>query len=75
VEAQGGSNIDVTPIYQEWSNWLNIVLREPWQGGEYTATLTTGLKDASGNALAADYNWSFSVAASDSYIYIPLVAK
>ena len=26
----------------------------------YTATITTGVKDAAGNALAADYTWSFT---------------
>ncbi|HXI84527.1 MAG TPA: ice-binding family protein [Verrucomicrobiae bacterium] len=30
----------------------------------YIATLTTGAKDLAGNALAADFNWSFSTAAT-----------
>lgn len=29
-------------------------------GTTYTATITTGIKDANGNAIAADYPWSFS---------------
>ncbi|MGH9629118.1 MAG: DUF4082 domain-containing protein, partial [Bryobacteraceae bacterium] len=32
----------------------------------YTATLTTGVKDLSGNALAANYTWSFTTAAGPS---------
>jgi hypothetical protein len=77
VEVEGGGVTDASAIYQEWSNWLTIVMREPWQEGEYTVTLSTGLKDASGNHLAAEYNWSFNVilADSDNHIYLPLVAK
>jgi len=30
----------------------------------YTGTITTGAKDATGNALAANYSWSFTTAAS-----------
>ena len=33
-------------------------------GTGYQATLTTGIKDVSGNALATDYNWTFSTAPS-----------
>lgn len=30
----------------------------------YTATVTTGVKDAAGNALAADYSWNFTTVAA-----------
>jgi hypothetical protein len=32
----------------------------------YAATLTTGAKDLAGNALAADFNWSFTTAATSA---------
>jgi len=33
-------------------------------GAVYTATVTTGVQDASGNAMAADHTWSFTTAAA-----------
>lgn len=33
-------------------------------GTTYTATITTGVKDTDGNALAADYSWSFTTEAA-----------
>jgi hypothetical protein len=33
-------------------------------GVTYTATITTGVQDAAGNALAADHTWSFTTAAA-----------
>jgi len=32
----------------------------------YTVTITTGVKDATGNSLASEYAWSFTTGASDS---------
>lgn len=37
--------------------------RQAWRDGAYTATVTTAVHDASGNALAADYVWSFRIGA------------
>ena len=33
---------------------------------QYTATITTGVQDAAGNALAANFTWAFLTAASDT---------
>ncbi len=35
--------------------------REPWLAGVYTAAVTAGVRDASGNPLEAEYGWSFTV--------------
>jgi hypothetical protein len=75
VEDESGGAVDVTPAYVEWSRWLSLVPREPWRTGTYTATLTTGLQDASGNPLAANHQWSFNMTASAQGIYLPLVVK
>jgi len=50
-----------------WDGTLNqavLVPREAWQDGSYTARVTTGVEDASGNPLAAEYSWSFRIGAS-----------
>jgi hypothetical protein len=75
VERAGGGLVEITPGYTEWSRWLTLVPREPWVTGQYTATLTTGLKDASGNSMEQDYAWSFGMAGAASDIYLPLVVK
>jgi hypothetical protein len=77
IKNEKGVALDVTPNYSEWSNWLAIVMREPWQPGKYTVTLTSSLKDASGNPLSSRYRWSFVVeaAAGDGAVYLPVVIK
>jgi hypothetical protein len=45
-----------------WDGTVNqavIVPRGAWHYGSYTATVTAGVKDASGNTIAASYQWSF----------------
>jgi len=36
------------------------------EGTEYTATVTTGVTDTTGNALSASYSWTFTTVASSS---------
>ncbi len=42
-------------------------------GTRYTATLTTGIRDTSGNPLSSNYVWSFST--QELHLYLPVVLK
>ncbi len=42
-------------------NTLIFVPSEPWADGTYTARVTTGVRSLLGDALAADYVWTFTV--------------
>lgn len=49
-------------------------------GTKYTVTVTTGVKDASGNSMAADYSWSFTTASVSTAVsfandVIPVLTK
>jgi len=62
------------PIYDAGLNRATYVLEEPLRKLKtYTVTLTTGVRDTSGNALPADYMWSFRTEVFS--VYLPLVIK
>jgi hypothetical protein len=46
-------------------------------GRVYTATVTTGVRDTSGNALAGNHVWSFCTEAGPAggRVYLPLVVR
>jgi hypothetical protein len=64
VVAAGGRTVTASASWDGTSNQAVLVPREAWQDGSYTATVTTGARDASGNTLAADYSWSFRIGAA-----------
>jgi hypothetical protein len=59
-----GREVQASVLWDGTMNQAVLAPREAWQDGSYTATVTTGARDASGNALAADYSWSFRIGAS-----------
>jgi len=62
-----------TVIYDGASNKAAFILNAPFTRGEtYTVTLTTNVKDTSGNPLARTFRWSFSTTAVR--IYLPYIA-
>jgi len=61
-------------VYDGTMNRARFILGEPLaQGGIYAVTVTTGVHDTSGNAMAADYEWSFRTVAYQ--VYLPLVVR
>lgn len=57
------------------TNQIVLVLRTTLGGGAYTATVTAGVKDMAGNALAAAHTWRFTVGAPERRIYLPLTLR
>ena len=63
---------DVT--FDDYLNAIQIVPQEPLRrNSAYTVTITTGVRDTSGNPIAAEYAWSFR---TEVYrLYLPLIFK
>lgn len=59
-----GHDVQAALLWDGTGNQAVLVPREAWQDGSYTATVTTGVRDASGNELAAEYAWSFRIGAA-----------
>jgi hypothetical protein len=67
VVGAGGRAVAASVAWDGTTNHAVLTPREPWQDGTYTATVTTGVRDASGNALAAEYSWSFRIGAACAF--------
>jgi len=77
ADAQG-RHLSGYTIYDASGYMARFVPQEPFQkGATYTATVTTGVHDTSGNALAASYVWSFATEAGPAggAVYLPLVLR
>jgi hypothetical protein len=63
--------------YSDWGYVARFLPQEPLQkGATYTATVTTGVRDSSGNALAASTVWSFATEKpAGGRIYLPLIVR
>jgi uncharacterized repeat protein (TIGR01451 family) len=65
-----GHALGIEVSYNSYLKAIQLVLHEPLgMGRTYMVTLSTGVKDTSGNPLAAAYKWSFT--AQSRRIYLP----
>jgi YD repeat-containing protein len=75
LEVTGGATVSATVSYDAATRAAVLVPDEALAAlTSYTATLTggaQGVHDTSGNALGADYTWSFTTAAGPSYTVWP----
>jgi hypothetical protein len=68
-----GATVSATVTYDDAQKKITLTPSSSLeQGTVYTVTLTTALKDSAGNALAANYVWSFTTQASTGGTVSPL---
>ena len=76
--AKQGSSTPVTPTQVSFDSATKKATLDPGSDLEanttYTATITTGVKDRAGNALAQQVSWSFTTAGSSSDTTPPTVS-
>ncbi len=69
--------VSATVLFDGLLNQVAIQPRQALQSGvTYTVSLSTGIKDLAGNALAAAFQWNFETARpAQQYLYLPTVLK
>ncbi len=78
VADHAGRHLAGYTVYDADAYAARFVPQERFEkGATYTATVTTGVRDTSGNALAANYVWSFTTEAAPGGggVYLPLVLR
>jgi hypothetical protein len=75
-----GKTLRADVRYDAASDQMQLLLRDAPQAGQaYAVTITTGVKDLRGNAMAANYSWSFTIAgigdAGGQMLFLPMVAR
>jgi Bacterial Ig-like domain len=76
IRDRSGRQLNSQVFYDAATNSARLLLAEPLNGASrYTVTLTTGVFDSSGNALASNRVWSFSTATYTYRAYMPVVMK
>ncbi|MFN3762308.1 MAG: Ig-like domain-containing protein, partial [Anaerolineae bacterium] len=74
--AEDGAPVPVRVTYDGTMREATVALRQPLRPMKgYTVTVTTGVRDMAGNALASDYRWSFRTGAIWSRVYLPLILR
>lgn len=73
VRNAAGGQVPATVGYDDTTHRMTAVPTAALEDGvTYTVTLSTGIQDAAGNALAAAYTWSFTTAAAATGPVSPL---
>ncbi|MEW5989077.1 MAG: Ig-like domain-containing protein [Chloroflexota bacterium] len=69
-----GHTLDIEVTYNDYLQAIQLVLHEPLVRGRlYTVTITSAVRDTSGNPLAADYVWHFDTGLFR--LYLPMVVR
>lgn len=69
-----GAAVAASATFDGGTNQIVLIPRVALGDGEYRVTVTTGVKDQAGNALAAPYTTSFMIGTRRN-VYVPLVLR
>ncbi len=72
---EGGAAVTASVSFDGGTNQIVLAPRAALSDGRYVVTVTTGVQDAAGNALAAVHSWRFTVGAAERRVYLPLVLR
>ena len=72
---EGGAAVTASAAFDSGANQVILTPRAALGDGEYRVTVTTSVRDAAGNALAAAHTWRFTVGDPTKRIYLPLVLR
>jgi uncharacterized repeat protein (TIGR01451 family) len=76
LAAPGGQQVSGEVVFIAGPDRVEFRPGQPLRPGTfYTVTITTGVRDTSGNALAATYQWSFTTHTGPAFFYLPIVQK
>jgi hypothetical protein len=73
--AGSGGSVSALVGFDAASNQIVLRPRAALSAGAYTVTVSTGVTDLAGNALASPYILRFTVGTAESRIYLPAVQK
>ncbi len=71
----GSAALAASVAFDGGANQIVLVPRVALTAGRYAVTVTTGVKDAAGNALAAAHTWRFTIGPPERRLYLPLVLR
>ncbi len=70
-----GAEVPISISYTLSSYQITIRPRLTLSNGTYRVTVTTGVKDVAGNALAAPYTTSFTIGVPPRQVFVPLIQR
>ncbi|MCL4828457.1 MAG: Ig-like domain-containing protein, partial [Caldilinea sp.] len=72
---RGGAAVAASVAFDGGVNQIVLYPRTALGAGEYRVTVTTGVKDAAGNALAAAHTATFTIGEAAGEVYLPLITR
>lgn len=69
------TEVPINVAYTPSSTQITVMPRVTLSNGTYRVTVTTGVRDVAGNALAAPYTTSFTIGAPPRQVFVPMIQR